>query len=70
MGINALVTGAKKLAEVDTGAWPANLKDAATSSSKWPNITEQKKALPGAESSQERTTKSPLLTLEGGTGNE
>ena len=64
--INALVTGAKKLTEIETGSWPSNLKDAAGTADTWPNITEQKKALPGAEEAAKEENKLAALSLEGG----
>jgi ferredoxin len=64
--INALVSGAKKAAEVDTASWPDHLKSAAPTADTWPNITEQKKALPGADDAAKEENKIAALTLEGG----
>ena len=47
--INALVSGAKKVGEVDTASWPDHLKTQASTAATWNNITEQKKPLPGAD---------------------
>ena len=43
---------------------------AATSASTWANLTEQKKALPGADEAAKEENKIGELTLESGTGNE
>ena len=64
--INALVSGAKKLADVDAASWPANIKAESGSVETWPNITEQKKALPGADDAAKEEGKIAALTLEGG----
>lgn len=64
--INALVSGAKKVAEVGSDAWPAHLKSQAAGVTTWPNITEQKKALPGAEDAAKEENKIAALSLEGG----
>jgi ferredoxin len=64
--INALVSGAKKASEVDTASWPEHLKAAAPTADTWPNITEQKKALPGADDAAKEENKIAALTLEGG----
>ena len=47
--INALGSGAKKASDVDSASWPDHLKTQAGSSETWPNISEQKMALPGAD---------------------
>ena len=57
---------AKKASEIDTASWPEHLKSAAPSASTWPNITEQKKALPGADDAAKEENKISALTLEGG----
>ncbi len=59
--INALVSGAKKLSEVEL---PANIKAAAEKAVTWPNITEQKKALPGADDAAKEDNKIAALTLD------
>jgi ferredoxin len=64
--INALVSGTKKVAELDLDSWPANLKAHAPTVTPWPNITEQKKALPGAEEAAKEENKLPALSLDGG----
>jgi ferredoxin len=64
--INALVSGAKKMADLDTSAWPEPLKKHAAHATTWPNITEQKKALPGAEEAAKEENKLAALSLEGG----
>ena len=60
------MSGAKKASEVDTASWPAHLKSAADTAQTWPNITEQKKALPGADEAAKEDNKIGALTLEGG----
>jgi ferredoxin len=65
--INALVTGTKKASDIDTASWPDPLKATAGSTEQWPNITEQKKALPGADDAAKEDNKIAALTLEGGT---
>jgi len=64
--INALVSGAKKAGELDLKAWPSNLAGQASSASTWANITEQKKALPGADEAAKEENKIAQLTLESG----
>ena len=64
--INALVSGSKKFSEVDSSAWPANLKSQGAGAAVWPNITEQKSALPGADDAAKEENKIGALTLEGG----
>ena len=64
--INALVSGAKKVGEIDIAAWPEHLKAQAASATTWPNITEQKKPLPGADDAAKEENKIAALTLEGG----
>ena len=64
--LNALVSGAKKAADLDTASWPEHLKGAAPTAETWPNITEQKKALPGADDAAKEDNKLSALTLEGG----
>jgi len=46
--------------------WPDHLKAQAGSAETWPNITEQKKALPGADDAAKEDTKIAALTLEPG----
>jgi NAD-dependent dihydropyrimidine dehydrogenase PreA subunit len=64
--INALVSGAKKASDMDTASWPQHLKDQVATCETWPNITEQKKALPGADDAAKEDNKIAALTLEGG----
>jgi ferredoxin len=64
--INALVSGAKKATEIDISSWPEHLKTAAPTADTWPNITEQKKPLPGADEAAKEDNKIGALTLEGG----
>lgn len=67
--INALVSGAKQASEIELQAWPDHLKGSAEGA-KWPNLTEQKKALPGADDAAKEENKIGQLTFEPGTGNE
>jgi ferredoxin len=69
-GINALVSGAKQLGDIDISKWPAHLKDQADKATVWPNITEQKKAMPGAEEAAKEENKIAALTLEPGAGKD
>ena len=62
--INALVTGAKKASDLETGAWPAHLQGAVASAATWANITEQKKPLPGADEAAKEENKISALTLD------
>jgi ferredoxin len=64
--INALVSGAKKASDLEVGKWPEQLRAQAPAATTWPNITEQKKALPGAEEAAKEENKIAALTLEGG----
>ncbi|HVV82727.1 MAG TPA: ferredoxin family protein [Kofleriaceae bacterium] len=52
--LNALVTGVKKADELKL---PASLQDAAGSAEPWPNITEQKKPMPGADDAAKEENK-------------
>jgi len=63
--INALVSGAKKVSELDVEAWPDALKGKAPTVTTWPNITEQKKAMPGAEAAAKEENKIAELSLDG-----
>ena len=62
--INALVSGAKKADDIDSKAWPAHLNAGAAET--WPNITEQKKSLPGADDAAKEDNKIAALTLDPG----
>ena len=66
VSFNALVSGAKKASDVDSASWPDHLKAQAGASETWPNITEQKKALPGADDAAKEDNKIAALTLEPG----
>lgn len=61
--INALVTGAKTADDVDTGAWPANLKGL-QGLEKWPSITAQQAKMPGADDAAKEDGKINELSLE------
>ena len=58
--------GAKKATELETGGWPAHIKAQVDAAETWPNITEQKKSLPGADDAAKEDGKIAALTLEGG----
>ena len=64
--LNAVVSGAKKLDDDIKAQWPEHLQAQAGSIDTWPNITEQKKPLPGADDAAKEENKLPALTLEGG----
>ena len=64
--INALVTGVKAAGDLDTSKWPANLQAQVAGVEAWPNITEQKPALAGADAAAKEDNKIAALTLEGG----
>ena len=51
VGINAVLSGAQPVGEVDSSSWPARLKKAADEGSLavWPNISEAHDALPEAD---------------------
>jgi ferredoxin len=61
--INAVVSGAKDVASAKTASWPAHLQGQLTSLENWPNITEQKPALPGADDAAKEPDKIKDLTL-------
>jgi ferredoxin len=64
--INAVVSGAKEVKDVDTKSWPQHLQAQVDGLEKWPNITEQKPKLPGADEAAKEENKIAALTLEGG----
>ena len=64
--INALVTGIKTAGDVDKSKLPPALAAAVDGASAWPNITEQKKPLPGADEAAKEDNKIAALPLEGG----
>ena len=59
--INAVVTGAKSVGEVNL---PANLQAAAANLSTWPGITEQKKPMPGADEAAKEENKLAALSFD------
>lgn len=61
--INALVTGAKTLDDVDTAAWPAALREEANHVGHWIGITEQKKPMDGADAAAKEENKLAALSL-------
>ena len=64
--INAVVSGAKKMSEVDTAGVPGDVLEALQGASVWPGITEQKPKLPGADEAAKEDNKIGQLSLEGG----
>jgi ferredoxin len=66
--INAVTSGAKTPGETDTEGFPAALKEAVDGGSfeAWPNITEQKDALPGADDAAQEENKLEALDPAGG----
>jgi ferredoxin len=63
--INALVSGAKNAGDLETGGWPEHLKSKADGA-RWPNITEQKPKLAGADEAAKEENKIADLTLDAG----
>jgi ferredoxin len=64
--LNAVVSGAKKADEVKAEGWPQRLQQSISGVATWPNITEQKKPLPGADEAAKEENKLEALSLEGG----
>jgi len=64
--INALVSGAKEVGDVTTDSWPKHLQDLVGSFEKWPNITEQKPKMDGADEAAKEENKIAALSLRGG----
>jgi ferredoxin len=64
--INAVVSGAKPAEKANAGSWPEHLRGQLASLTTWPNITEQKPALPGADDAAKEQDKIKFLTLEPG----
>jgi ferredoxin len=62
--INAVVSGAKPASDIDASKLPGGLAEAITSATTWPNITEQKKALPGADEAAKEDGKISALSLD------
>jgi len=61
-----VVSGAKKVEEISTDGWPNKLQHDIAAAQTWPNITEQKKPLPGADEAAKEENKIEQLSLEGG----
>ncbi len=61
--LNALFTGVKKASEVTL---PPAIAAAAGAAEPWPNITEQKKPLPGADEAAKEENKLGDLSFDGG----
>ena len=64
--INAVVTGAKPVDKANVAAWPEHLRAQAAGVETWPNITEQKAAMAGADDAAKEQDKIKALTLEPG----
>ena len=64
--INAVVTGAKRADEINTSQLPSALASAMDRATTWPNITEQKKPMPGADDAAKEENKLSQLSLDGG----
>ena len=62
--INAVVSGAKAASDIDALKLPAALAEAILTSTTWPNITEQKKPLPGADDAAKEDNKISALSLD------
>jgi ferredoxin len=63
--INAVFSGAKGVDDVDTGNWPEKLVAGAQT---WPNITDQRQALDGADEAQKEENKLQFLSPNPGGG--
>jgi len=68
--LNAVVSGAKTPAETETDGWPEALVAAVNGSDfeVWPNITEQREALPNADEFANAEDKIGDLEMAGGEG--
>ncbi|MBP8810279.1 MAG: ferredoxin family protein [Kofleriaceae bacterium] len=64
--INAVVTGAKRADEINTSQLPSALASAIGNAATWPNITEQKKPMAGADDAAKEENKLGQLSLDGG----
>ena len=63
--LNALVTGVKTAGDIDQSKLPAALQGALDGAQSWPNITEQKKPLPGADDAAKEENKLAQFDLDG-----
>lgn len=61
--INAVFSGASEIDDVDTSGWPKALVEGANT---WPNITEQREALEGADDAAKEENKLEQLDPRGG----
>src|SRR4051812_46883203 len=61
--LNAVLTGAKPAGDMKKDGLPPKLADAIESAEQWPNITEQKKPLPGADDAAKEDNKLAQLEL-------
>jgi ferredoxin len=64
--INAIYSGAKEPGDADTTAWPPHMVEALSNFEVWPNITEQREALPGADDAAKEENKIVALDPRGG----
>lgn len=62
--INAIVTGAKGVDDVETSGWPANLQAGLGSISNWPSITAQQAKMDGADEAAKEASKIDDLVLD------
>ena len=63
--LNALVTGVKSAGDIDKSKLPAALQGQLDGVTAWPNITEQKSALPGADDAAKEDNKLAQFDLHG-----
>jgi ferredoxin len=64
--INAVVSGAKPADKANAAAWPEHLRGKVATIETWPNITEKKTALPGADDAATEENNIAALTFEPG----
>jgi ferredoxin len=66
--LNSVLSGAKSPGDADTAGWPAHMVDAvgAGDFEPWPNITEQREALPGADDAASEENKFEQMSPKGG----
>ena len=63
--INAVLSAARRPpADIDKSALPANIASGIDAASTWPNITEQKKPLPGADDAAKEEGKIAVFSLD------
>jgi ferredoxin len=62
--INAIVTGTKKVDDIDTASWPANLVSGLGNITQWPGITAQQAKMDDADEAAKEDGKIKDLSLE------